>query len=158
MSDHHKPVLQLPGGERPRHLFHAELVPLLKAAGCSHFVAEQNGRVLVARGDITLDSRRLAEACDAVAAFHHGNGEAVAIPRAEANILHDSPAVLTELPYRWEQVRRFIRASSPVDRATAEQAFEEYAEWCNSQGERVEIDEQHFATAVRDTWRLLARA
>lgn len=153
-----KPLLHLPDDKHPRHVFHAELVDALRAAGCSHFVAEQNGQVCVAHNNVTLDARRLKAVCDEAARFHRGDGRELGMPDNEALVLFGANTVLAKLPHRWAQVLRFLRDTSPADRDAAERMFADYTAWCAAQGQDAEVtDLGRFETAVRDSWSRLGR-
>ena len=162
MNHQDKPLLHLPSPDHSRPQFHERLIGLLKGAECFYFVAEQNGQMNVSQrapGGVfaTLDEKTFAKVCNSVARFHHGDGKEVEMPPSEAQILHKSRDAIRSLPYQWDQVRRFLRATEPDDRTTAEETFEEYCSWCGDEEEPVEVNERQFSTAVRDTWRLMGR-
>lgn len=151
------PLLRLPDDKHPRHVFYAELVAALEAAGCTHFVADQNGQVCVAHNNVTLDAKHLKAVCDGAARFHRGDGREVGMPDNEARTLLDDRGALTKLPHRWAQVLLFLRHASPANRDTAEGLFAEFSAWCAARREPVAVDAHRFSTAVRDTWPRLGK-
>lgn len=146
------PLLRLRDDKHPRHVFHSEVVATLEAAGCTHFVADQNGQVCVALNNITLDAKHLKAVCDGAARFHRGDGREVGMPESEARLLLGDQRALAQLPHRWAQVLLFLRHASPANRETAEGMHAEYSAWCAGRRETVAVDAQRFSTAVRDTW------
>lgn len=148
-----KPLLRLPDSPHDRTRFHTELVEVLKAAGCTQFVPEQCDELHVAHENLHAgDAPRLKAVCDEVARFHRGDETEVGMPDGEAATLFSASAALGMLPYRWEQVLRFLRASALPSRDAAERMFPEFATWCAAQDEGADVDEHLYVTAVRDSW------